>query len=202
MSIFNTDNLLTSSLTSHSSSFVGIPNIYDLRNFKETSETINLKIIIYGNKIHKMYLDDIELVYTVDKNKYYISGSLDIYDILFDNGIYDIKKYMFLENEYVNAYFTTDIDSSSSIEIESRDIYCQKIRNKSVFNQIMMEEIILYFNINQSNTTETYLNINLKEYIEAKSNDDSNASVFQIGDYNPFRDKEIMFFDKYYVPIF
>lgn len=197
MNFLNTDNILTSS---YYSSFNGIPDIYDLCDFKETNETINLKFIMYSNKIHKIYLDDIELVYLVEeksKQEY-----IELYSILSANGIYDIKKYMFLENKYTNAYFTTDIISSSSIKIESTDIFCQKIRNKSMFHQILVDEIILYFDLNESNTAETYLNINFKEYIESKSNYDSNLCVYQTYEYNPIKDKEIIFFDKYNLPIF
>jgi hypothetical protein len=223
---------------SNPSSFSDIPDIYNLHNFKELIENINFRIIIHGKKIHKMFLDDIELNYSsndvyntfnkdkddtdeYNKDKYdrneninidnkdmydntYIDYGIyiDLDDIMYTNNIINKKKYLFLEYyKFIDAYFTTDIDSSSSIVISSRDIFCQKIRNKSSFHKITLNEIILYIDLNESTTYETYININLKQHITGISNSISNASIYKINEYS-FKDKQIIFFDTYYIPIF
>jgi hypothetical protein len=225
------NELLIDSPIANSSSFSNIPNIYNLQNFKEMIEDINLRIIIHGRNIYKMYLDDIELFYIKDDIENYIEDDtfykvdntydkniadnegneyinfntyIDLEYILSSNNIFDKKKYIFLKYCYIDTYFTTDIELSSPIILSSKDIFCQKIRNKSIFNKIMIREIELYIDlndINESATREKFININLKQHIIGINNPSSNAFIYKLHDYSS-KDKKIIFLDRYFIPIF
>ena len=198
MSIFNSDDLLVTSFTSHDTVYDKIPDIYELTNFKESNEIFDLRFLIVGKKVQNIFFDGIEMDFYEDEENYYSFFSID--EIFTMNNIYNNKKYMYLQDDYLDIYCTTDINSSSSITLDSRDIVSQRIKNKTLLKQIMAQEIDLQFNLqSELDTDEKYLNINIRKWNREKN---SNLGLYVCSCCHSNTDNFITFTSMYNLPVY
>jgi hypothetical protein len=193
----NLDDVLADSVHSLSQK---TPNIYDLQNFN--NDSINLHFIFKDNSIYKIYLDGIELNYRFKKWGDPCVKSISMFNILKYYNIFLNKKYIFLKNDESDLYFTTNLDDSSSIDIDiNSKIINVRLYDKCMLNQITLQKIILYIKL-PLDKTEKYINFNIKKNIRGICGSRKNLEMITSEDFSLKHCNKFTLFNELYVPIF